>query len=346
MRRRRALIAAAAFAALATFTVSRCDRRGPGEAAVAGADTAVGDGIVRHDLRFPCGDSTCAGWLYLPAQAPAPVVVLGHGFAGTRDVGLPNMAERLARDGLAAFVFDYRSFGASGGTPRQIVDPWQQLDDWRAALAFVRTRPEVDGERVALFGSSLGGGHALVIAAETPDVRAVVAQAPMIDTGIEGDATFFGVGWAARLLLTAWADFLGSAFGRDPLPIAALARSGDFGMIADDHAYAAFEKLVAPGSTYRNAVAARSVFLFDDYNPAAHTDAIRAPVLLIASPADRFAPFAAVESYAARAPNVTVERFEGDHFDVYSPPASTHAGDAAARFLTRHLGAAGGHATD
>jgi pimeloyl-ACP methyl ester carboxylesterase len=346
MTRRRLLIASAILALLLVFTASRCDRRGPGEAAVAGSDESMGGGLVRRDLRFPCGDSTCASWLYVPTATatPPPIVVMGHGFAGTRDVGLPAVAERVAREGIAAFVFDYRSFGASGGTPRQIVDPWQQLDDWRAALTFVRTRPEVDGGRLALFGSSLGGGHALLIASETPDLRAVVAQAPMIDTDVEGESTYYGAGWAARLLLSGWADFLGSAFGRAPLSVAAIARRGDFGMIVDDRAYAAFEKLVGPQSTYRNAVAARSVFLFDDYNPAAHIDAIRAPVLLIASPTDRFAPFSAVQAYAARAPNVTVVTFEGDHFDVYSPPASTLAADAAARFLAEHLQGSGGTA--
>src|SRR5262245_61778426 len=155
MTRRRVAIGSALFVVLFAVVASRCDRRGPGQAAAARPDESIGDGIVRRDLRFPCGASTCAGWLYLPGNAeaeaeaatPPPVVVMGHGSAGTRDVGLPPVAERLAREGLAAFVFDYRSFGASGGTPRQVVDPWRQLDDWRAAIAFVRARPEVDGSR-------------------------------------------------------------------------------------------------------------------------------------------------------------------------------------------------------
>ncbi|MBM4266221.1 MAG: alpha/beta hydrolase [Deltaproteobacteria bacterium] len=341
MNRRRLLVGSAVFVLLLAITASRCDRRGPGEAAVIGPDETIDGGVVRRDLRFPCGESTCAGWMYLPeaGSEPPPVVVMGHGFAGTRDVGLPPIAERLAREGLAVFVFDYRSFGASGGTPRQLVDPWQELDDWRAAIAFVRARPEVDGARLALFGASLGGGHALTIAAETPDVRAVVAQAPMIDTGVEGEATFYGVPWVVRLLFSAWADFLGSAWGREPLTLAAIAPAGEFGMIVDDHAYAAFEKLVGPESTYRNVAAARSIFLFDDYDPASHVDAIKAPVLVVASPSDRFVPFSAVQAYAARAPNVTVETFEGDHFDVYSPPASTKAADVAARFLADRLSA-------
>lgn len=336
MKRRRAVALVAVAVGIAA-TLSRCDPRQPGAAAKVEAQRTIGD-VVRRDLRFPCGSAECAGWLYLPADsARPPVVVMAHGFAGTRDVGLPAMAEHLAKEGIAAFVFDYRYFGASGGSPRQIVDPPSQLDDWRAALRFVRAQPALDGDRVALFGSSLGAGHALIIAAEDARLRAVVGQAPLIDTGMEGEASAGGVAATARLLFSAWADFALSAVGGDPLLLPAIAPSGSFGMIADDAAHTAFEKLVAPTSTYRNAVAARSIFLFDDYNPAAHLDAVRAPVLLIASRGDRFAPFAAVRAAADRGANVEVATFDGDHFDVYSPPAAEQAQAAAADFLRRHF---------
>ena len=166
-----------------------------------------------------------------------------------------------------------------------------------------------------------------------------MAQAPLIDTSIEGEATSYGAAWAARLVLTGWADLVCSAFGCDPVTMPAIARRGDFGMIIDDAAYVAFEKLVGPESTYRNAVAARSIFNFHHYNPAAHTSAVTAPVLLIASRTDRFAPFSAVQAYADRATNVTVETFQGDHFDVYSPPTVMHAADSAAHFLATRLAA-------
>ncbi|MBM4335326.1 MAG: alpha/beta fold hydrolase [Deltaproteobacteria bacterium] len=142
----------------------------------------------------------------MPAGAErAPAVVMAHGFAGTRDVALPYFAERFARVGIAAFVFDYRGFGASGGTPRQLVDPWRQLEDWRAALAFARTRADLDGSRVALLGSSLGAGHALITAADDGAAVAVVAQVPLVDTSVEGEATLYGVGWLLRLLFSGWA---------------------------------------------------------------------------------------------------------------------------------------------
>ncbi len=292
----------------------------------------------RLDLRFPCSDTDCAGWLFLPANAErAPVVVMAHGFAGTRDVGLPLFAERFARAGLAAFVFDYRGFGASGGSSRQLVDPWHQLEDWRSALRFARGLADADGERVALFGSSLGAGHALITAAEDGNVRAVVAQAPLLDSSAEGESTFYGVGWLVRLLFTGWADLARSGLGGEPILIPSIAPSDGFGMIVDDGAFAAFEKLVPPGSTYRNAVVAHSVFTFDDYDPAPSAEEIRVPILLVASRADRFVPYAAVEAYASRASAARIETIEGDHFEIYAPPLADRIADLEAAFLVEQL---------
>ena len=315
-----------------------CADRPQAPAAPAASAVRVEGGVERHDVRFPCGETECAAWLFLPPATPLPpVVVMGHGFAGTRDLALPRVAERFARAGLTALVFDYRHFGASGGSPRQLVDPWRQLEDWRAALAHARARDDVDGTRVALWGTSMGAGHALLIAAEDGRVRAVAVQAPLVDTGVEGEATFYGVGWVVRLLLHAWADLFGSWLGRDPVWVPAIAPAGSFGMIVDDAAFAAFEKLASPESTYRNAVAARSILTFDEYDPATRSAEITAPLLLVASRADRFAPFAAVEQLAARAPNATLEEVEGDHFDVYASPLLERAAELEVGFLVEHL---------
>lgn len=330
----RSLITLAALAA----SLAACTDPAPIAALPAGPPAITADGAQRLDLRFPCGDTECAGWLYLPAgRARPPVVVMAHGFAGTRDVALPFFAERFARDGIAAFVFDYRHFGASGGAPRQLVDPWRQLDDWKAAVAFVRAHDALDGTRVALWGTSLGGGLALITGANDGGIKAVVAQAPQIDSAVEGEATFPGYWWVAKLLFSAWGDLLGSAFGGAASTIPAIAPTGGFGMIVDDAAFASFNTQVQPGMLYRNEVAARSIFTFDDYNPAVQGASIKAPVLLIASRADRFAPFAAGEAFAKSHPNVQLEEIGGDHFEIYTAPQSDRAATLAATFLAKHL---------
>jgi pimeloyl-ACP methyl ester carboxylesterase len=293
---------------------------------------------VRNDLRFPCGVTLCAGWLFLPAApARAPVVVMASGFAGTRDIALPWFAERFAAAGFAVFVFDYRNFGASGGAPRQLLNPWQQLDDWSAALAFVRKRDDVDATRIALWGSSMGGGHALIAAARDGHVRGVFAQAPLVDTSVEAQTNYFGAIWLVRVILTAWADLVAESLGRGPVMMPVIARAGDFGMIVDDAAHAAFERLVERGSTYRDEIAAHSVWTFDEYDPARLATPLEVPVLLVASRTDRLVPFEVVLRFAAAHPQVRVETFEGDHFDVYSSPARERAADLATAFFTERL---------
>jgi alpha-beta hydrolase superfamily lysophospholipase len=136
----------------------------------------------REDHEFRCGGDSCAAWLY-PAHgdaAEAPIVVMAHGLSGTRRDGLAPFAERFAAAGIAALVFDHRGFGDSGGEP-DLFHPARQLEDWRAAIAYARSLPGVDTERVATFGSSMGGGNALAAAAGDPRVAAAIGQVPFLD---------------------------------------------------------------------------------------------------------------------------------------------------------------------
>lgn len=328
--------------ALALLLLSACAPSVQAPPAESGPELVYENGTLRKDLRFPCTNATCAGWLYLPAPDPSatrrpPVVVMGNGFSGTRDVGMPVFAETFAGSGIAAFAFDYRYFGASGGSPRQLIDPWAQLDDWRAALAYVRTLTEVDGERLAIWGTSMGGGLVLVIGAEDPDVRAIVAQVPAVDTNAEAEGPVIGLGWGVRLLFTAWGDLIRSAWSDEAVLIPAFAEEGGFGMIVDPRSHQDLQPMIPQRTTWRNAVAARSFTTFDEYNPAGSWNGIRVPTLVPATPEDRLAPFAAVEAFAAANANVTVETFAGDHFDIYQRPASDWAAPLEARFLLEHL---------
>lgn len=306
-------------------------------AAPAGEPVSYQGDIVRLDLRFACGSDDCAGWLFLPDDVRPPVVIMAHGFAGTRDVALEPFALTFAEQGMAAFVFDYRCFGASGGAPRQLIDPWRQLEDWHAAIAFIRQRTDVDGSRLALWGSSLGAGHALVVAAQDAGVSAVVAQAPLVDTSMEGEAAELSAGTGLRLLFTAWADLVQANWSDDAVTIPAISRRGDVGLISDPAAYQAFEALVTDGSTYRNAVAARSILTFDDYNPTVQGAGLEVPALLIASRSDRFARFDAAEAYADAHPTARLAEIGGDHFDIYAPRYRVQAARLAATFLAAAL---------
>ncbi|MEW2500639.1 alpha/beta hydrolase [Amycolatopsis sp. CA-161197] len=141
---------------------------------------------TRNDVEFAGEDGvTLRGWLFVPDQpGPRPAITMAHGYAGVKEHGLEPFAEAFADAGFVVLVHDHRTFGASDGTPRQDVDPWRQIADWRRAITFLEARPEVDAERIGLWGTSYAGGHAIVLGATDRRLKAVVAQVPTI-SGVE-----------------------------------------------------------------------------------------------------------------------------------------------------------------
>ena len=89
---------------------------------------------MRQDIEFDAEGVTLRGWFYRPRglRRPAPTVVMAHGFSAVKEMYLDSFAEVFAAAGLDALVFDNRNFGASDGEPRQEIDPWQQVRDYRA----------------------------------------------------------------------------------------------------------------------------------------------------------------------------------------------------------------------
>jgi dienelactone hydrolase len=174
--------------------------------------------FTRHEVSFVSGEATCSAWLYLPdGVARPPVVILGHGLGGTREMRLDAFAERFAAAGIAALAFTYRYFGTSGGQPRQLLSIKRQLADWDAAIAHVGTRSDVDGSRIAVWGSSFGGGHAILVASRHPELAAAIAQCPFTD-GLAA-ARALGPRGTLKVLPLVARDLLALAFGREPVRI-------------------------------------------------------------------------------------------------------------------------------
>src|SRR5256885_834878 len=133
------------------------------------------------DVASPSDADDCRAGLFMPAAGRPPLVILGHGLGATREYGLEPFGQRFADAGIAALVFTYRHSGDSGGEPRQLLDIERQLGDWAAALAYARTLEGIDGQRIALWGTSFGGGHVIEAAARDGAVAAVVSQCPFTD---------------------------------------------------------------------------------------------------------------------------------------------------------------------
>ena len=115
---------------------------------------------MRRDIEFKADGVTLRGWLYKPnrGKSPFPTVVMAHGFSGVKEMTLDKYAEVFCAAGMAVLVYDNRCLGASGGRPRQDIDPTMQLRDYRSAITFAQAQKECDADRIGVWGTSYTGG--------------------------------------------------------------------------------------------------------------------------------------------------------------------------------------------
>ena len=104
-----------------------------------------------------------------------PGIVLCHGYSGIRNLILPDYAKLFVEAGYVALSFDYRGFGGSEG-PKWRIMALEQIDDIRNAITFLAAQPEVDPDRIGVWGTSNGGAHAPYVAGIDERVKAAVGQ--------------------------------------------------------------------------------------------------------------------------------------------------------------------------
>ena len=138
--------------------------------------------MAQREVEFTSGGETVRGDLLLPeGDGPFPVVVMAGGWCYVKELRQPQYAQDFVRRGFAALIFDYRRMGASDGQPRQHIEPWDQIEDYKNAITFVSSLPEIDAERIGIWGISYSGGHVLIVGATDPRVKSVVSNVPVID---------------------------------------------------------------------------------------------------------------------------------------------------------------------
>ncbi|MBE1547566.1 dienelactone hydrolase [Mycobacterium sp. OAS707] len=292
--------------------------------------------FTRHDVSFRSGEDTCAAWLYLPNGVTSPpVVILGHGLGATREMRLDAFAERFAKAGIAALAFTYRHFGDSGGQPRQLLSIKRQLADWDAAIAWVKDRRDVDSTRIAVWGSSFGGGHAITVASRHPELRAAVSQCPFTD-GV-ASALALGPGASLKALPLVARDLAAKVRGRAPVTIPLAGAPGSVALMNAPDALPGYQALLPPRMTFRNEAAARVAPTIMAYRPGRAAKKINFPILFCVSNTDSVTPPAQTLRYARTAPRGEIKRYDAGHFEFYLGEAFETLVRDQVDFLTRHL---------
>lgn len=275
--------------------------------------------FTRTDLAFPSHGITCKGYLYMPAEAkgPVPCVIMGHGFGATRECGIAPFAEVFANAGYAAFMFDYRHFGASGGEPRQLLVPSREVEDWLSAIAFVRKLDGIKPDAIALWGTSFGGGLVTVAAARDGNVQAIIAQCPMMDglASVFEVIRYAGIAQVMKLSAHGALDITRSLLGMSPHYIASAGRPGEVAAMSAADCYDGYLALIPEGVP--NQVAARIAATLMTFRPVTEAHKVNCPALIQICEKDTVAPVAAAEKAAKKMNRAEVRRYEMGHFDIY-----------------------------
>lgn len=283
-----------------------------------------------RDLVFRAGDGTAlVGWYATPAaRGPHPLVVLTHGLSGLVDLGLAAYAQHFAGAGFACLAYDHRNWGRSGGWPRCESDPWQQVADLRDAISFARTLPDVDGDRIGLWGTSYAGGHVLTVGALDRRVRCIVSQVPLTHGRRSFDA-WVPADKRARTLERLTADRDARARGATPQTTPAALPGSDT---------EEWVRRVDPEGVYRNELTLRSLELLRTYEPGSFVEEIApTPLLMVVAEHDTQTPIAwQLESFERAGEPKRLVEIDCRHYDVYTDRFK-EAVEAAADWFVEHL---------
>jgi pimeloyl-ACP methyl ester carboxylesterase len=285
---------------------------------------------------FPSGRDQCAAWLTLPdGPGPHPVVVLVHGGGATHEMMLSQYEKWFSEAGLAVVAFDFRHLGESGGRPRQLVSQRRYATDVDSALAFVRSRPELDADRVALWGTSFGASHVLAAAARHPELTAAVVQCPVFSgRAVVAKA---GVRHLARFTVPVISDLLRAALRLPRRYVPLVGRPDELAFVNQPGALEGWQSVTPPGYKFDNRITAASGLGMLFYNAAAQAPRMRCPLLVSACDRENLIDPAIATRVAARAPRAVVKHYDADHFTVYHPPAVEQIVADQIEFLTTHL---------
>jgi fermentation-respiration switch protein FrsA (DUF1100 family) len=299
------------------------------------------------DVAFDADGVALRGWLYRPRDsAPAaPAVVMAHGYNCIKELYLDRYAEALASAGHVVLAYDHRNFGESDGEPRQELDPLLQVRDYRNAITFVQTLEGVDADRIGVWGTSLSGGHVLVVAAIDRRVRCVVAQVPTIS------------GWQSTLRRIAppalpgqrkaWdADRLERYKGNPPktVPMVVDPDAGGAASHASADAWEFFTGKNAPAEDrwrfekWRNEITLRSLEMYSEYEPGSFVERIApTPLLMVIGDTDVVCPAdLGLAAYNRAGEPKRLELYPGGHFAAYTDQFE-RASAAATAWFVQHL---------
>jgi alpha-beta hydrolase superfamily lysophospholipase len=244
-------------------------------------------------------------------------VLLCHGYTGVKDLYLPDNAASLNQAGYVAMTFDYKGWGDSEGTRNRLA-PYSRVMDVQAAMTYLGCQPEVDEERIGLYGTSYGGATVSWVGAVDQRAKCIVS---VVGVG-------HGARWMSRVRrVDEWFDLL----ERSAEDRVKRATTGELEYVdRSDILLPDRQSAELAAAARRNnpaAVGTIPIEYVDDtigFNPEWIVDKISPrPILFITSDNDRLVlPEESEQLYAhAKDPKKLVMLKGYGHYEVYNEPA-------------------------
>ncbi|KAF1984280.1 alpha/beta-hydrolase [Aulographum hederae CBS 113979] len=276
---------------------------------------------TRVDFNFTSQNQQIAGDLYLPQSPPTnpsssssilyPAVLTAPGFAGVKEMMIPEFCTDLAAHGIACLGFDYPGFGASSGVLRQEVNPGQQLQTFRDAVDVLATDPRVDKEKLGIWGTSFAGGHTIVIASEDERIKAAVPIIPFISAGNEGG---LDIPMMTSVVLE---NIANQSKGWPPGQLDAAGSPGSRAVMNTDGALAWANGQARNATRYLNYVAASSLLKIATFSTAEQAKKLNVPTLCVTALDDSITPANSSHAALDGVPGIRFVDFPGAHFELF-----------------------------
>src|SRR5688572_3225542 len=135
-------------------------------------ETPMDHGLSYENIEMKTGDGLILRGWYIPSRNDATVITL-HGYGGNR-LGTLTQAKILAKHGYGVLLYDQRASGESDGNVRSW--GWLDVGDVSDAVTYLKTRTEINPEKIGIYGCSTGAEIALASTALEPGLKAVIAE--------------------------------------------------------------------------------------------------------------------------------------------------------------------------
>lgn len=296
---------------------------------------------MRQNVEFISRGALCRGWLFIPEisreKEAAPGIVMAHGFAGLKEMGLLPFAECFEAAGFVTLVFDYRFWGESEGEPRNQIFALEMVEDYRNAITWLSRRSEVNPDRIGIWGTSYAGGLCLYVGTHDKRVKAVVAQVP---------STLNPESRRSKAPDT-W-DLVGQSLIKDRIQryetgrvnyVKIVAPKGEPCIFPDKDAYEWYMEFKELAPEWKNEVTLESLEKVREFDPTSMIH-LMAPtaLLLIAGENDNLIPIATVkETYNRAQDPKSLSVLPITHFLPYKEPWLSKVAGLATDWFRNHL---------